>query len=445
MTSHDMPDPTAVYGLDPATRRHVAEAGALLSPSLGEVLRDLKAYADGIPAMAAQVQGDAILGPEALTRHWETMLTGDLGPAYRASAAQIGRAHHHAGVDIHWLAGCTARVLLHAQAVLAEAFTSRFGRLRADRLMPLADAVTRAFFLDLGLATDAFHAAQQEAFTDRMGTLGGEFEHQVGEMARSVSAAATKLGTAAEGLRVKTDAASADSARTVQAASDAAAKVLSVSAAAEELSGSIRAITQQVNDASRISSDAAGKATHTDGLVQALKTSGDEIGGVVELISDIASQTNLLALNASVEAARAGEAGKGFAVVASEVKHLSMRISEATTDISGKITQMHKDMTEAVEGIRGIGETIRDMDRISTAIAGSVAEQRSAAEGIARDAEATASGTERMTQGIEAVGSAVRDTGMTAEDLLKAAQDLNLRSEELSGQLNRMVSHLKVA
>ncbi|WP_375688193.1 methyl-accepting chemotaxis protein [Pseudooceanicola sp. LIPI14-2-Ac024] len=447
MDRHDTPDTLSIYGLDAEAREHVAEAGALLLPHLDRILDQFYAYVGSVPAMAAMFRDPEMMAHAraAQKAHWTLMLKGTFGDDYRASVQRIGRVHFRIGLDMNWYAGNYARFASQLQAILAEAVANRLGRARISRLTPLLSALTRTLFLDLGMAVDAFHAAQQEDFTDRLHRLGTEFEAQVGKITETVASAATQLSAAAQGMSARTETATGEATRTIQVAADAAAKVLSVSSAAEELSASIHAITGQVTDASRISARAAEKAQRTDDLVQALRASGDEIGGVVDLISDIASQTNLLALNASVEAARAGEAGKGFAVVASEVKHLSMRISDATNDISAKIHQMQKDTADAVSSLHEIGETIRQMATISTAIATSVEEQRHATDEIATNAEATATITDRMTHSIESVGGTIRDTGTTAGEVLGAARALSTQSDALSSQVGRFLAGLRVA
>ncbi|ESP91377.1 chemotaxis sensory transducer [Pseudoalteromonas luteoviolacea NCIMB 1944] len=74
--------------------------------------------------------------------------------------------------------------------------------------------------------------------------------------------------------------------------------------------------------------------------VAGLKENSDNIRNILKMVEEFSDQTNLLALNAAIEAARAGEAGRGFAVVADEVRNLSVKVNDATRQISDFINQM---------------------------------------------------------------------------------------------------------
>ena len=79
-----------------------------------------------------------------------------------------------------------------------------------------------------------------------------------------------------------------------------------------------------------------------DSTVGNLKDNADNIRTILSTVEGFSDQTNLLALNAAIEAARAGEAGRGFAVVADEVRTLSIKVSEATKQISEFMADMDR-------------------------------------------------------------------------------------------------------
>lgn len=94
------------------------------------------------------------------------------------------------------------------------------------------------------------------------------------------------------------------------------------------------------------------------GKLDELKASMDEMNGITDLIDGIAFQSSLMALNARVEASRAGEAGKGFAVVANEISGMSAKTKEATSVINDRIEDSKKSLSELVEAVTDIIESI---------------------------------------------------------------------------------------
>lgn len=128
-------------------------------------------------------------------------------------------------------------------------------------------------------------------------------------------------------------------------------------------------------------------------------------------IRNYQSRTNLLTLNATIEAAPAGTAGKDLAVFAQEVTYLANQTPKANEEISGQITAIQDETTDAVGAIQRIRLVITEIDDISTTFASAVEEQSVATRGIDCIVQETAGGTQQVTRNVVAVSQAARDTG----------------------------------
>jgi methyl-accepting chemotaxis protein len=224
-----------------------------------------------------------------------------------------------------------------------------------------------------------------------------------------------------------------------------------VSGAVDELTKSITDIGGNTERSSTIAlsaSDVAGKS-HSKMLL--LQQAALEIGRVTEVIQEISDQTDLLALNATIEASRAGAAGRGFAVVASEVKDLAKQTGAATEDIRQRIVAIQESSGEAVESISQVTEVVDQMRRISESIAEAVDSQRqvagriceqfdNATRGVALvtcSLDETSKASMAVSQNITQVDTVARRTAEDAAQTGKVGAQMTSLATKLEETLNQ--------
>jgi methyl-accepting chemotaxis protein len=182
----------------------------------------------------------------------------------------------------------------------------------------------------------------------------------------------------------------------------------------------------------------------TDSTLHGLADNASRILVVVDLIQVIASQTNLLALTPPSRR-RAREAGRGFAVVASEVKSLASQTAKATDEIRAQISSMQNVTTSAVAAIRNIGQTIGEINDVTTAIAAAVEEQGTATREIARNIQHAAGGTGQVSSNITGVSAASAEAGAAATEVLNASAALRREAEALRSGIDAFLSNIRAA
>jgi methyl-accepting chemotaxis protein len=296
----------------------------------------------------------------------------------------------------------------------------------------------------LGAEQDKDRSAKAER-ASRMEARIVEFEATVRGALDTLQNSANTMETTAQSMSATAGQSSALVSAVASAAEETSANVQTVSSGTEELSSSIAEIGRQVITSAQIARKAVDEAGSTDATMQGLAENAGRISVVVDLIQTIASQTNLLALNATIEAARAGEAGRGFAVVASEVKNLASQTAKATDEIRSQIANMQQVTTTAVGAIRNIGQTIAEINEVTTAIAAAVEQQGVATREIARNIQHAAGGTSEVSSNIVGVSTASAQAGSAAGEVLSASGALRREADVLRSEIDAFLSNIRAA
>ncbi len=296
----------------------------------------------------------------------------------------------------------------------------------------------------LSTAQDKDRVAKAER-TSRMEARIVDFEATVRMALEGLQTSANSMQTTAQSMAATADRSSVLVSAVASAAEETSVNVQTVSSGTEQLSSSIFEIGRQVISSARIASKAVTEAGETDATMQGLADNASRISTVVDLIQTIASQTNLLALNATIEAARAGEAGRGFAVVASEVKSLANQTAKATEEIRQQIAGMQQVATSAVGAIRNIGQTIGEINEVTTAIAAAVEQQGTATREIARNIQHAAGGTSEVSSNIVGVSAASAEAGSAASEVLSASGNLRREADILRDEIHAFLANIRAA
>jgi methyl-accepting chemotaxis protein len=269
------------------------------------------------------------------------------------------------------------------------------------------------------------------------------FRQAIGSILRAVTDHAASMRNTAQTIASVSSEARGRAAAASSATAQASSNVSAVAGAAEELSASVEEIGRQVRHSAGAVEQAGQRTEKSIAEIEGLAVATQRIDGVLTLIQAIAKQTNLLALNATIEAARAGEAGRGFAVVAHEVKALAEQTATATAEIGQNVVLIQTSTKNSVEAVRDIGNAMREINEVTSIIAGAVGQQDAATREISTNAQLAAQGNETLVVNIGSLSEAIGTTSTAAASVLTASSELAATAETLSHEVEKFFLNLR--
>lgn len=178
--------------------------------------------------------------------------------------------------------------------------------------------------------------------------------------------------------------------------------------------------------------------------IEHLSSEASQVKDILTVISDIAEQTNLLALNAAIEAARAGEHGRGFAVVADEVRKLAERTQKSLTEINATINVIVQSITESSEGMNANAKKVEELASVSQTVEAKISQMAEVMKKAITMSEATVNdyvqSGEKVKGVIDTIGQINTLSGENArsvEEMSSAANHLSSMSETLNTKLSQ--------
>jgi methyl-accepting chemotaxis protein len=270
-----------------------------------------------------------------------------------------------------------------------------------------------------------------------------EFRQAIGAVLRNVNDNASAMRGVAETISRVTNDANDRAVAAAGATTQASSNVSAVAGATEELSASVQEIGRQVRQSAGAVEQTGQRTEKSISEIESLAAATQRIDGVLQLIQAIAEQTNLLALNATIEAARAGDAGRGFAVVAHEVKALAGQTAKATEEIGQNVSLIQSSTRNAVDAVREIGGAVREINDITSAIAGAIGQQDAATREISANAQSAADGNQTLVSNIASLRDAIGETNTAASSVLTASSELTATAETLSREVEKFFQNLR--
>jgi methyl-accepting chemotaxis protein len=329
---------------------------------------------------------------------------------------------------------------------LAAAFVSSRGMTKP--LEGILEAATRVARGDLtaGVPATGYREAQSladsfEAMTKGLRTILGQVGGSAGhlrEVSKDISQAsdgAADMANRQASSVAETTATVEQLSRTFISVAEGARRVLGIAEQSLERAESGRD-TIDASDATM--TELAQGAQEVREAAEAAAGVARDISEMTLIISGISEQTKILALNAAIEAARAGDAGRGFGVVATEIRSLADSVGRSAGRIKDLVsgvqdtsdTLLRTAQRQLELAARGVGDSKDSRDAFDS-IVEQMSQTTAAAREIASASAEQRSAAEQIARAMQDVSASSTNSAAAARQLSASARAVELEAEQL--------------
>ncbi|MBL8307690.1 MAG: chemotaxis protein [Rubrivivax sp.] len=265
-----------------------------------------------------------------------------------------------------------------------------------------------------------------------LGRMQGELRQLVGEMRAaicSVSTASDEIASGNMDLSTRTES-------TASHLQQAATSVAGLDASTAHTASTARAADRMASEAATVADQGGALISQVVATMDDISSSSKRIADIIGVIDGIAFQTNILALNAAVEAARAGEQGRGFAVVAGEVRTLARRAADAAKEIKTLILASETRVDAGAQLVNDAGRVIHDIVASARKVAETISE-------IAKEADTQSHGIREVGGTVDEVDRMTQQNAALVEQSAAATASLSAQAHRLDAVVRRF--HLGTA
>jgi methyl-accepting chemotaxis protein len=297
----------------------------------------------------------------------------------------------------------------------------------------------------------------------------GQLINAAGQMQQKLSQVVNKVHEHAHTVYTASQQISSEVGGQASTSSQLSASVTEITSTMEELSASSSQISEHANSVVGIANHTLSSSKQGLDAVQGVQhrmvdiqednenslheivelgSKSKEISKIMDIINSLADQTKLIAFNAALEASSAGEAGKRFGVVAAEIRHLADSVTESTSEIEGKVSQIQESISRLVvtseKGAKGIEQGMLESSQTSeylSALVSSADDTSTAAQQISISTQQQKTASDQVVIALREIVTATTHT----KEAINHIADVSQHMTGLSSELKVLVGQFRIS